>query len=158
MRRRIGINMCGIAGVFAYHNAAAPVRVEEVLEIREAIQVRGPDGAGLWLSPDKRLVLAHRRLSIIDLSEAGMQPMATPDQSVRVVFIGEIYNYRGLRNGLEHQGHRFQPQCDTEVLLHLYQEYGEAMMDRLRPYQVITDSVFGKIDRQRSNMFNKLWN
>ena len=124
--------MCGIAGIFAYHNAAPPVRVEEVLKIREAMQARGPDGAGLWLSPDKRLALAHRRLSIIDLSEAGMQPMATPDQSVRVVFNGEIYNYRELRNGLEHQGHRFQSQSDTEVLLHLYQEYGEAMMDRLR--------------------------
>ena len=124
--------MCGIAGIFAYHNAAPPVRVEEVLKIREAMQARGPDGAGLWLSPDKRLALAHRRLSIIDLSEAGMQPMTTPDQSIRVVFNGEIYNYRELRHGLEHQGHRFQSQSDTEVLLHLYQEYGAAMMDRLR--------------------------
>ena len=102
------------------------------MKIREAMRPRGPDGAGLWLSPDKRLALAHRRLSIIDLSEAGIQPMATPDQSVRVVFNGEIYNYRELRNGLEHRGHRFQSQSDTEVLLHLYQEYGEAMMDRLR--------------------------
>jgi asparagine synthase (glutamine-hydrolysing) len=76
--------------------------------------------------------MAHRRLSIIDLSEAGVQPMATPDQSVRVVFNGEIYNYRELRNGLEHRGHRFQSQSDTEVLLHLYREYGEAMMERLR--------------------------
>ena len=124
--------MCGIAGIFAYHPSAPPVDVEEALKIREAMRSRGPDGAGLWLSPDKRLALAHRRLSIIDLSEAGVQPMATPDQSVRVVFNGEIYNYRELRNGLEHQGHRFQSQSDTEVLLHLYQEYGEAMMDRLR--------------------------
>src|SRR3989339_1562484 len=124
--------MCGIAGIFAYHEAAPPVRAEEVLRIREAMQARGPDGAGLWVSADKRLALAHRRLSIIDLSAAGVQPMATPDQSVRVVFNGEIYNYRELRNGLEHRGHRFQSQSDTEVLLHLYQEYGEAMMDRLR--------------------------
>src|SRR5674476_863491 len=124
--------MCGIAGIFAYQNAAPPVRVEEVLRIRAAMQSRGPDGAGLWVSPDMRVALAHRRLSIIDLSEAGAQPMATPDQSVRVVFNGEIYNYRELRNGLEHQGHRFHSQSDTEVLLHLYQEYGEAMMDRLR--------------------------
>jgi len=124
--------MCGIAGIFAYHNAAAPVRVEEVLKIREAMQARGPDGAGLWLAPDHRLALAHRRLSIIDLSPAGMQPMATSDASVRVVFNGEIYNYRELRNGLERQGHRFQSQSDTEVLLYLYQEYGAAMMERLR--------------------------
>ena len=124
--------MCGIVGIFAYHNSAPPIDVEEVLKIREAMRARGPDGAGLWLSPDKRVALAHRRLSIIDLSEAGAQPMATPDQSVWVVFNGEIYNYRELRNGLEHQGHRFHSQSDTEVLLHLYQEYGEAMMDRLR--------------------------
>src|SRR5665647_2380666 len=124
--------MCGIAGIFAYHHSAPPVEAAEAVKIREAMRSRGPDGAGLWLSPDKRLVLAHRRLSIIDLSEAGVQPMATRDQSVRVVFNGEIYNYRELRNGLEHQGHRFQSQSDTEVLLHLYEEYGEAMMDRLR--------------------------
>jgi asparagine synthase (glutamine-hydrolysing) len=124
--------MCGIAGIFAHHEAAPPVRVEEVLRIREAMQARGPDGAGLWVSPDKRLALAHRRLSIIDLSEAGAQPMGTTDQSVRVVFNGEIYNYRELRNRLERQGHRFQSHSDTEVLLHLYEEYGEAMMDRLR--------------------------
>jgi asparagine synthase (glutamine-hydrolysing) len=124
--------MCGIVGIFAYHDSAPPVAAAEAVKIREAMRPRGPDGAGLWLSADNRLALAHRRLSIIDLSEAGNQPMATPDQSVRVVFNGEIYNYRELRNGLEHRGHRFQSQSDTEVLLHLYQEYGEAMMDRLR--------------------------
>lgn len=102
------------------------------MKIREAMRPRGPDGAGLWLSADQRLALAHRRLSIIDLSQAGGQPMATADQAVRVVFNGEIYNYRELRNRLEHRGHRFQSQSDTEVLLHLYREYGEAMMDRLR--------------------------
>jgi asparagine synthase (glutamine-hydrolysing) len=124
--------MCGIAGIFAYHNAAPPVDADEAVKIREAMRPRGPDGAGSWLSPDKRLALAHRRLAIIDLSPAGIQPVATPDQSVRVVFNGEIYNYRGLRNGLERRGHGFQSQSDTEVLFHLYQEYGAAMMDRLR--------------------------
>ena len=124
--------MCGIAGIFAHHQAAPPVRGEEALKIREAMQARGPDGAGLWVSPDKRVALAHRRLSIIDLSEAGAQPMATPDQSVWVVFNGEIYNYRELRKGLETRGHRFQSHSDTEVLLHLYQEYGDGMMERLR--------------------------
>src|SRR3989339_1974556 len=129
--------MCGIAGIFAYHEAAPPVRAEDVLRIGEAMQARGPDGAGLWVSPDKRVALAHRRLSIIDLSAAGAQPMATADQAVRVVFNGEIYNYRELRNGLEHRGYRFQSQSDTEVLLHLYREYGAAMMDRLRGVHAI---------------------
>jgi asparagine synthase (glutamine-hydrolysing) len=124
--------MCGIAGIFAHHNAAPPVRAEEVLKIREAMQARGPDGAGLWISQDKRVALAHRRLSIIDLSEAGAQPMGTPDESVWVVFNGEIYNYLDLRETLETRGHRFQSRSDTEVLLHLYQEYGDGMMDRLR--------------------------
>jgi asparagine synthase (glutamine-hydrolysing) len=124
--------MCGLAGIFAYHHSVPPIAVEEILKIRESMQSRGPDGAGLWLSEDKRLALAHRRLSIIDLSEAGAQPMGTPDQSLWVVFNGEIYNYRELRQALENQGHRFQSHSDTEVLLHLYREYGEGLTARLR--------------------------
>jgi asparagine synthase (glutamine-hydrolysing) len=124
--------MCGIAGTFAYHPSAPPVDVEESVKIREAMRARGPDGAGLWTSADQRVSLAHRRLSIIDLSDAGAQPMGTADQSAWVVFNGEIYNYRELRHSLEARGHRFQSRSDTEVLLHLYQEYGDGMMDRLR--------------------------
>jgi asparagine synthase (glutamine-hydrolysing) len=78
------------------------------------------------------VALAHRRLSIIDLSEAGAQPMGTPDQSVWVVFNGEIYNYRELRDLLATKGHRFRSHSDTEVLLHLYQEFGSGMMEHLR--------------------------
>jgi asparagine synthase (glutamine-hydrolysing) len=124
--------MCGLAGIVAYHNSAPPIDAEEILKIRESMQSRGPDGAGLWISEDKRIALAHRRLSIIDLSEAGAQPMGTPDQSVWVVFNGEIYNYRELRQGLEDLGYQFQSRSDTEVLLHLYREYGEGMAARLR--------------------------
>jgi asparagine synthase (glutamine-hydrolysing) len=124
--------MCGIAGILAYHNAAPPANVEEILRIREAMGSRGPDGAGLWISEDGRLALAHRRLAIIDLSAAGAQPMGTSDQSLWVVFNGEIYNYRELRQELENQGYRFQSHSDTEVLLHLYREYGEDLTGRLR--------------------------
>jgi len=124
--------MCGIAGNLAYHPSAPPVNPEEILKIREAMKSRGPDGSGFWVSQDKRLALAHRRLSIIDLSEAGAQPMATPDQALRVVFNGEIYNYRELRRSLENRGRRFQSHSDTEVLLYLYQEYGEGLTARLR--------------------------
>jgi asparagine synthase (glutamine-hydrolysing) len=123
--------MCGLAGIFTYHNSVSP-NVEEILKIREAMKSRGPDGAGLWISEDKRIALAHRRLSIIDLSEAGAQPMGTPDQLVWVVFNGEIYNYRELRQELENQGYRFQSRSDTEVLLHLYRGYGEGLTARLR--------------------------
>ena len=97
--------MCGIAGIFAYHDAAPPVDREELLRIREAMRLRGPDGAGLWISVDGRVGLAHRRLAIIDLSEGGAQPMATADGRLRVTFNGEIYNYRELRRALEVGGY-----------------------------------------------------
>src|SRR3990172_5097969 len=98
--------MCGIAGIFSYRPSAPPVDREELLRIREAMIRRGPDGAGLWLSEDGRVGLAHRRLSIIDLSEAGAQPMASADGRLVVTFNGEIYNYRELRRELEGRGHR----------------------------------------------------
>ena len=94
--------------------------------------MRGPDGAGLWIADDARVGLAHRRLSIIDLSDAGAQPMANADGRLRVVFNGEIYNYRQLRAELEKKGYRFQSQSDTEVLLHLYAEHGMDMLHALR--------------------------
>lgn len=124
--------MCGICAIWAYRPAAVPVARAELLAMREAMANRGPDGAGLWLSADQRLGLAHRRLSILDLSDAGAQPMATPDGRLRIVFNGEIYNYRELRRGLQSQGHRFHSDTDTEVLLYAYREYGRAMVHRLR--------------------------
>ncbi len=139
--------MCGIVGIFAYHGSAPPVDQAETLKIREAMQSRGPDGAGLWISADNRVALAHRRLSIIDLSEAGAQPMGTPDGALWVVFNGEIYNYLELRGRLESQGHRFHSGSDTEVLLHLYQAYGPDMVHRLRGMYAfaIWDSPRGKL-------------
>jgi asparagine synthase (glutamine-hydrolysing) len=124
--------MCGIVGSFSYSDSAPPAVPEEILKIRDAMKPRGPDGAGLWVSADGRVALAQRRLSIIDLSEAGAQPMATPDGSLRVVFNGEIYNYRELRRELEGQGHQFFSGSDTEVLLHCYRQHGPAMVRRLR--------------------------
>jgi asparagine synthase (glutamine-hydrolysing) len=124
--------MCGIAATFAYQDNAPPVDQEELLRIREAMIMRGPDGAGLWISGDQRIGLAHRRLAIIDLTEAGAQPMATADGTVQIVFNGEIYNYRELRRELEAKGYRVRSQSDTEVLLHLYQERGTDMVQCLR--------------------------
>ncbi|CAI8723534.1 asparagine synthase (glutamine-hydrolysing) [Methylococcus capsulatus] len=124
--------MCGLAAIFSYRSGALPVEEMELLRIREAMAARGPDGAGLWLSQDRRVGLAHRRLSIIDLSEAGAQPMATPEGDLRIVFNGEIYNYRALRRQLEDLGHRFVSHSDTEVLLHGYREYGRSLVHRLR--------------------------
>lgn len=124
--------MCGIAGIFGYDRRSAPVDRRELLAIRDAMIHRGPDSAGLWLSEDERIGLAHRRLAIIDLSPAGAQPMASADGRLRVVFNGEIYNYRALRAELEKEGCIFRSQSDTEVLLYLYAKRGEEMVHALR--------------------------
>ncbi len=124
--------MCGIAGIYSYRESSPPVDREELLRIREAMIRRGPDGAGLWISNDQRIGLAHRRLAIIDLSEAGAQPMLSADGRLCITFNGEIYNYRELRRELEAKGCVFRSHSDTEVLLHLYAERGEAMVHALR--------------------------
>ena len=124
--------MCGIAGIYSYRESAPPVDREELLRIREAMLQRGPDGAGLWVSSDQRIGLAHRRLAIIDLSDAGAQPMASADGRLCISFNGEIYNYRELRRELEAKGCVFRSHSDTEVLLHLYAERGDVMVHALR--------------------------
>lgn len=120
--------MCGIAGIFS--RAGGKVDGDELLAVRDAMRVRGPDGEGLWLSDDGAVGLAHRRLAIIDLSDAGAQPMARGRHMI--VFNGEIYNYRALRADLEARGHVFRSHSDTEVVLALYAEQGPAMLSRLR--------------------------
>jgi asparagine synthase (glutamine-hydrolysing) len=124
--------MCGINGVFAYHYAANAVDHAELVRTRDHMAARGPDAAGAWISEDGRIGFGHRRLSIIDLSDAGAQPMLSPDGRYAVTFNGEIYNYRELRLGLEAQGHVFRSHSDTEVLLHLYAKKGADMVYDLR--------------------------
>ena len=124
--------MCGITAVYAYHHDAPPVNRAEVRAIRDAMMRRGPDGRGEWFSADGRVGLGHRRLSIIDLSDAALQPMENHDGTIRVVFNGEIYNYKDLRKGLEDKGYRFRTGSDTEVLLYLYQEKGSDLVHDLR--------------------------
>ena len=124
--------MCGIAGIFSYRESAPPVDAPELLRMREAMAWRGPDGAGQWISPDRKVGLAHRRLAIIDLSENGAQPMSTADGRLTITYNGEIYNYRDLRRELEAKGYVFRTQSDTEVLLHLYADRGAQMVHALR--------------------------
>lgn len=124
--------MCGIAGIFAYQSSAPAVRQGELLRIRDHMVARGPDGEGMWVSEDRRIGLAHRRLAIIDLSTEGAQPMATPDGRYQIVFNGEIYNYRELRAVLERQGVQFRGHSDTEVLLQMYRQHGYGMCKSLR--------------------------
>ena len=124
--------MCGIAAIFNYGIDADYVSREELLTIRDHMATRGPDGVGEWFSADRRVGLGHRRLSIIDLSPTGAQPMFNEDKSLAIIFNGEIYNYRELRSQLEAKGRRFFSQSDTEVLLHLYAERGSEMVHALR--------------------------
>ena len=124
--------MCGIAGHYAYSSDAPPVDRSALLRTRDSMTARGPDGAGIWFSDDGKLGLAHRRLAIIDLTEAGAQPMRSADGRYTITFNGEIYNYPALRATLEKDGVIFHSHSDTEVLLHLYRRDGMAMVEKLR--------------------------
>lgn len=124
--------MCGIAGIYRYTDADAPVDEAELLRIREHMQARGPDGAGLWLEDKRQVGLAHRRLSIIDLSERANQPMLSSDGRFVISFNGEIYNYREIKAELKALGCEFRTQSDTEVLLQLYARDGDEMVHKIR--------------------------
>jgi len=124
--------MCGIVGIFDYSSQAPQPDPTLLARMRDTMVHRGPDAAGLYFSPDGRLGLGFRRLAIIDLSAAANQPMSTPDGAFWIVFNGEIYNYRELRQELVASGCRFRSQSDTEVLLYLYQKHGPEMLKRLR--------------------------
>jgi asparagine synthase (glutamine-hydrolysing) len=120
--------MCGIAGIF-YRDGLRSVDPAQLAAMATAIAHRGPDGEGFFHAPG--IGLAHRRLAIIDLAQ-GQQPLGNEDGSVQVVFNGEIYNYRALRERLLARGHRFSTQSDTEVLVHLYEEEGDELVHALR--------------------------
>ena len=120
--------MCGIFGVFGDPDGP-PVDREVLRKMSESLAARGPDGGGVYTSAS--LGIGMRRLSIIDL-DTGDQPLANEDRSIWVVFNGEIYNYRELTATLVERGHRFSTKSDTEVLVHLYEQDGEACVDRLR--------------------------
>src|SRR5258708_7120408 len=124
--------MCGIVGIFAYGVDAAPVSRSELLCVRDSMAMRGPDGTGEWLSENGRVGLGHRRLAIIDLSEAAAQPMTSARGDTVITFNGEIYNYKELRDTLEQQGESLRTNSDTEVILALYEREGVAMLSRLR--------------------------
>jgi asparagine synthase (glutamine-hydrolysing) len=102
--------------------------------MRDTMVHRGPDGAGLWISPNRRVGLAHRRLSIIDLSDAASQPMSNGDGSLQIVFNGEIYNHAEIRRELEALGRRRWKtnHSDTEVILHAFEEWGIACLQKFR--------------------------
>ena len=146
--------MCGIAGILRYKQSVTPEDLAAVQQMMAAQIHRGPDGEGIVavgkLQPEltdmlpawsrvnapnvaSSVVLGHRRLAIIDLSDAARQPLSNEDRTVWLTYNGEIYNYRTLRDELAHAGHRFASQTDSEVIVHGYEEWGiEELLGRLR--------------------------
>ena len=120
--------MCGIAGKLG-PSAHAPVDRGLIRAMGDAVAHRGPDADGFYVG--EGIGLAHRRLSIVDVA-TGQQPLANEDGTVWVVFNGEIYNFPALRTELESRGHRFRTHSDTEVIVHGYEEWGDACVERFR--------------------------
>jgi asparagine synthase (glutamine-hydrolysing) len=124
--------MCGIAGAFHFAPDDQPIDQSIIARMNELQRRRGPDGTGLWASDDRRVVLGHRRLAIIDPSPAGAQPMADSTGRWVITYNGEIYNYKQLRSELEHLGCRFLTDSDTEVLINIVARWGETGLLKLR--------------------------
>lgn len=121
--------MCGICGEVRFDRGH--VTTEDLLRMSSRLVHRGPDADGVYVPAHRGAGLAFRRLSIIDLSPSGNQPMPNEDGSIHLVFNGEIYNFAALRERLEARGHRFRSRADSEVIVHLYEDHGPAAVDML---------------------------
>jgi asparagine synthase (glutamine-hydrolysing) len=121
--------MCGINGIALSSSSERHFDTGLLERMRDVITHRGPDDKGLFI--DGRVGLGHRRLSIVDVA-AGHQPMTNEDGSLRITFNGEIYNHADFRESLEARGHVYSTHCDTETILHLYEDYGEGCVNHLR--------------------------
>src|SRR2546427_5434256 len=119
--------MCGIVGIVRFNGDV--VDEARLKRMRDVLRHRGPDGEGLWI--EGPVGLGHRRLAIVDVA-GGHQPLANEDESVWIVYNGEIYNHAALRPGLEARGHQYRTRSDTETILHLYEEERERCVERLR--------------------------
>ena len=124
MKSQIVLNMCGICGIYEYGVSEPDVGAPLVSRMRDTMAHRGPDDAGVYVTPDRRVGLGNRRLAIVNLSPAGHNPMANEDGSVWITFNGEIYNHEKLRPGLVAKGHVYRSRTDTETIIHLYEERG----------------------------------
>jgi asparagine synthase (glutamine-hydrolysing) len=120
--------MCGIVGVFSRRE---PVSAAMLDRATESLYHRGPDGQRHWISPDRRVGLGHARLSIIDLT-TGDQPIASEDGRTRIVVNGELYGYEAIRQELQGRGHRLSTKSDSEIALHLYEDFGVHCLEHLR--------------------------
>lgn len=118
--------MCGIAGALSFSQSDFKLTADYLIRMRDSMAHRGPDGAGIWLSDDKKIGFGHRRLAIIDLSDAANQPMSNDGGDVWVVFNGEIYNHADIRHELNLlRNYKWKTQhSDTEVIIHAYEQWG----------------------------------
>ena len=124
--------MCGIVGIYSFNGK--PVDENLLIRMRDTMAHRGPDGAGIWVSEDRKVSLAHRRLSIIDLSESASQPMCNEDGTLWISFNGEIYNHAEIRKDLDQIGghHWKTDHSDTEVILHAFEQWGINSLEKFR--------------------------
>jgi asparagine synthase (glutamine-hydrolysing) len=122
--------MCGLCGELSF-DRSRPVSADSVRAMRDQLVHRGPDAQGIFVSPDGMAGLGFRRLQIIDLTPSANQPMPNEDASIQLVFNGEIYNFKPIRDRLVAAGHRFRSHSDSEVIVHLYEEKGDALVDEL---------------------------
>jgi asparagine synthase (glutamine-hydrolysing) len=120
--------MCGIVAMFSEGGA---VRPEALDRATRSLDHRGPDDRQSWLNPARTVGLGHTRLGIIDLA-GGRQPITSEDESIRAVVNGELYDFERIRAGLIARGHRFRTESDSEIVVHLYEEYGAACVEHLR--------------------------
>ena len=119
--------MCGICGKLDFHGTG--ITEELIRKMTSSLSYRGPDHEGIFVSPP--VGLGHRRLSIIDLSPSGHQPMKNEDGSIFLVFNGEIYDFEEIRADLKEKGHRLSSRTDSETIIHLYEDEGTDFLDRL---------------------------
>ena len=126
--------MCGIAGALSFDPQHFAITREYLIKMRDTMEHRGPDGAGVWVSGDGWAGLAHRRLSIIDLSDAASQPMSNEDETLWLSYNGEIYNHAAIRAELQSLGgHRWKTDhSDTEMILHAFEQWGMDCLQRFR--------------------------
>jgi len=117
-------NMCGVVGILLASRSADPRRLAAVEAMATTLRHRGPDGSGIWIDRDAGIALGHRRLAIVDLTEAGGQPMLSHGGNLVMTFNGEVYNFAELRPKLEALGHRFRGRSDSEVMLAAFESFG----------------------------------
>ena len=139
--------MCGIVGVFSRAELVDP---SALASATRALHHRGPDGSRQWISDDGRVGLGHARLSIIDLT-TGDQPIASEDEQTRIVVNGEFYGYEAIQRELQDRGHRLRTRSDSEIALHLWEDYGVQCLHQLRgefalPVRCPTMPCFGGSD------------